>query len=270
MRAREDPSTCASVLKLLLTYPAVLEEIVFSTVTLLDFLRDYRTDMRVILSLCRALRTHCASVNQNRKKILPFVRVPSALDRVIAALSVSLDFQIKYNVCRDPYSDLDSEAEGEADGNKGDGERDNDGEDERVLSVSVFSREIANTIHRLLSEVSPASSPRFRHLQRLSSSISISSSSSNSDVSMQSLISAIVDASYLTRPNLAWSEELRETINRESARLNNEDNNVSNSSGRSRVNIRQLLEEMRELKRQYQKKYRTTRSRPFLAFLRRK
>ncbi len=257
MKAREDPSTCASVLKVLLSHPPVLEEIVFSTVTLLDFLRDYRTDAQVILSLCRALRSHCVGRERERGKktvkVLPFIRVSGALSRVIDSLSMSLD-QWKQRRERKGDRDRDDERDGE------DVSEESDREGER----EQFPREVSETIHCLLEELPVPLSPRFAHIRALSPSHSLSSATPLSPSnSTHSLASTLLDA-CTTVSGVPYVIDLRQTINRENERLNKPD------SGRGGTNIRTLLEEMRALKREYQKKYKTQRSRPFLAFLRRK
>ncbi len=223
-----------SALSILLAHPIASKEIVFDVSVLLGFIQNHSNDVKVMTALCHGLRMHCA--NRKREKILTWIDEPSSLYSVIDALSVSL------------YQSMERLKEGQT------SDEEEDDKSEEVIQMREYSQQISLTIHSLLGS------------QSLSKRTLLSRNSkhrSSSD-SRQIQLSTIIEHSSLTIPRIPIARELREMIKIENGRILTA--NDLNGTGKS---IHSLLEEMRELKKQYQKKTKPIGNRSFLSFLRR-
>ncbi len=220
---------------ILLAHPIASKEIVFDVSALLDFIHTHSNEIKIMFSLCYGLRIHCA--NRKREKILTWIDEPTSLYSVIDALSLSL---------------MDSLKDGQT---SGEGDFDEDNNEEVIIQMREYLQQMALTINCLLDaqSLSPtALLARDRY-------------SRSSTISLQSQVSTILEHSSLTVSRVPIATELREIIKIENGRILTA-NDLNGTRGKS---IHSLLEEMRELKKQYQKKAKPVGNRSFLSFLRR-
>ena len=224
-----------SALSILLAHPIASKEIVFDVSTLLGFIQNHSNDVKLMTALCHGLRMHCA--NRKREKILTWIDEPSSLYSVIDALSVSL------------HQFMDRLNEGQT------SDEDEEDKSEEVIQMREYPQQISLVIHSLLDSQSLSTRTLLSHNSKHRSSF---------DYIIQTQLSTIIEHSSLTIPRIPIARELREMIKIENGRILTA--NDLNGTGRS---IHSLLEEMRELKKQYQKKAKPVGNRSFLSFLRR-
>ncbi len=221
-------------MSILLAHPIASKEIVFDVPVLLGFIQNHSKDVKLMTALCHGLRMHCA--NRKREKILTWIDEPSSLYSVIDALSVSL------------YQSMERLKEGQTSDKEAD-------KSEGVIQMREYPQQISLVIHSLLDSQSLSTRTLLSHNSKHRSSF---------DYIIQTQLSTIIEHSSLTIPRIPIARELREMIKIENGRILTA--NDLNGTGRS---ILSLLEEMRELKKQYQKKAKPVGNRSFLSFLRR-